>query len=385
MEPSKKISKKTRIGILAVLAVIVLSVGGYLAARQAAQRSFNAAATQTSLSDQDHVPILAFYYIWFDKRSWDRAKVDYPLLGPYSSDDRSIMRKHIQMAKSAGIDGFIVSWKSTDILNPRLEQLIELSAEEGFKLAIIYQGLDFYREPQPVDRVAADLGYFINTYANSPVFNVFGKPMVILSGTWEFSREEIQKLNEIRQDKVLFLASEKNPADYLAKADLVDGNVYYWSSVNPETMTGYQSKLDAFAQAVHDNSGLWIAPAAPGFDARLVGGTSIVERLDGKTLLTELSVARRSSPDAIGLISWNEFSENTHIEPSINYESLYLDLLAKDQNIAISETGDFDSSAPAGLDLTFNPARVGAMAGLAGIVVISMVVLVLRFKRGAEY
>src|SRR5512140_3352310 len=63
------------------------------------------------------IPTLAYYYIWFDVKSWDRAKIDTPLLGRYSSDDRAVMREQIRWAKAAGIKGFIVSWKSTDTLN----------------------------------------------------------------------------------------------------------------------------------------------------------------------------------------------------------------------------------------------------------------------------
>ena len=70
------------------------------------------------------------------------------------------------------------------------------------------------------------------------------------------------------------------------------------------------------ASSVHESGGLWIAPFAPGFDARLVGGTREVPRRDGETLRTEYNAAVSSSPDALGLISWNEFSENTHVEPS---------------------------------------------------------------------
>ena len=65
-------------------------------------------------------PLFAYYYIWFNPTSWNRAKIDYPLLGRYSSDERDVMRQHIEWAKQAGIDGFIVSWKSTPALNRRL-------------------------------------------------------------------------------------------------------------------------------------------------------------------------------------------------------------------------------------------------------------------------
>ena len=70
------------------------------------------------------------------------------------------MRQHIAWAKRAGIDGFIVSWKSTPVLNRRLERLADVAAAEHFKLLVIYQGLDFYREPLPAARVARDLDWF---------------------------------------------------------------------------------------------------------------------------------------------------------------------------------------------------------------------------------
>jgi hypothetical protein len=85
----------------------------------------------------------------------------------------------------------------------------------------------------------------------------------------------------------------------------------------------------AMGEAVHANDGLWVAPAAPGFDSRLLGGTTMIDRKDGKTLRTEIEAALQSMPDAIGLISWNEFSENTHIEPSEKYDHHYLEVLAE--------------------------------------------------------
>src|SRR5256714_11119101 len=72
-------------------------------------------------------PLFAYYYIWFNPSSWNRAKVDYPLLGRYSSDDRAVMRRHIEEAKAAGIGGFLVSWKNTDQLDRRLAKLIQVT------------------------------------------------------------------------------------------------------------------------------------------------------------------------------------------------------------------------------------------------------------------
>ena len=48
-------------------------------------------AKRSNITSQQPIPLLAYYYIWFDPGSWNRAKVDYPLLGRYSSDDKKVM------------------------------------------------------------------------------------------------------------------------------------------------------------------------------------------------------------------------------------------------------------------------------------------------------
>ncbi len=323
-----------------------------------------APAAQPAVSNP--IPTLAYYYIWFDKTSWNRAKIDYPLEGRYSSDDQTVMRQHIRWAKAAGIQGFIVSWKSTEALNRRLDQLIDIAEEENFKLAIIYQGLDFERDPLEIERIATDLDFFIQRYAQRPAFDLFAKPMVIWSGTWMFSPQEIGSVATPNlRDKLLLLASERNLGGYQRLADLVDGNAYYWSSVNPDTFPNYEDKLADMGQAVHKHSGLWIAPAAPGFDARMIGGTTTVERKDGQTLRTQINTALASSPDALGIISWNEFSENSHIEPSQKYGSRYLEVLSEINHLPAPVIGDFDSSEPSQTFPEVMPAaRLVALGGL---------------------
>jgi hypothetical protein len=325
------------------------------------------------------IPELAYYYIWFDTSSWDRAKIDYPLLGRYSSDDSNVMRQHIQWAKAAGVTGFIVSWKSTDTLNRRLEQLAQIAQEENFKLAIIYQGLDFNRNPLPADRIASDLDYFIQHFAALPAFLIYPKPLVIWSGTWKFTPDQIAKVTESRRNDLLILASERNLDGYNRLAKYVDGDAYYWSSVNPDTYPDYQGKLDALSKAVHQNSGLWIPSAAPGFDAHLIGGTNPVPRKNGETLRVEMNTALSSSPDVIGIISWNEFSENSYIEPSVNYGSQYLNLLSEMNHTAEPNIGEFDSSEPiASFPEWFPGTRVAALGGLASVILFALIVIARR-------
>ncbi len=338
-----------------------------------------ATPTQSQPMAANPVPVLAYYYIWYDSTSWDRAKVDTPLLGGYTSDDITVMRKHIQEAKAAGIDGFIVSWKSTDVLNRRLAALAEVAQQENFKLAIIYQGLDFNRNPLPVTQVANDLDYFIQNFATLPVFQIYSKPLVIWSGTWKFSTQDIELVTSTRRGSLLILASERSQDGYARLANLVDGNAYYWSSVNPATFPGYQAKLESMGQLVHKNNGLWIAPAAPGFDARLIGGTTVVDRNNGDTFRTEINAAMASSPDILGIISWNEFSENSYIEPSQKYGTQYTDLLGQILNTPGPKIVEFDSSIPSSVFPELIPgSRLIALGGLVSLVLISLVIILHR-------
>lgn len=273
-------------------------------------------------------PLLAYYYLWYNHGSWNRAKTDYPMIGRYSSGDASIMRRQIEEARSAGIDGFIVSWKDTSINDRRLRLLMSVASQEHFKLAMIYQGLDFFRRPLPVDEVAADFTTFCDKYASDPVFfRLGGKPLTIWSGTWAFSAAAVAQVTSAVRRKILVLSTEKSVPGFQRIADVTDGDAYYWSSVNPATYPGYPAKLSRMSKAIHHDGKYWIAPFAPGFDARLVGGTKIVSRDNGQTLRDEYAAAVRSSPDVLGLISWNEFSENSYVEPSVRYRSQSLDVL----------------------------------------------------------
>lgn len=317
--------------------------------------------------------VLAHFYIWFDPTSWNRAKSDYPAVGRYSSDDVSTMRDQVLLAKSVGIDGFIVSWKSTEVLDPRLEALIAIAELEDFKLAITYQGLDFNREPLPTARIGDDLDLFIERYAGSPAFDIFEKPLVVWSGTDSFTRDEVNVVTNGRAGQVLIVASEKSVEGYARIADVVDGNLYYWSSVDTETFPGYPQKLIDMANEVRAHDGIWIAPAAPGFDSRLLGGKTNVERKGGATLRNQWEGALASIPDAIGIISWNEFSENTHVEPSRNYGTEALNVVADLKNAPRPAAIDFDSSGPEGAPEERSAImRVISLVGFAALIVISL-------------
>ena len=331
-------------------------------------------------NDEVGIPVYAYYYIWFNATSWNRAKSDFPLLGNYSSDERSVMEKHVEDAQSAGLDGFLVSWKHTPLLDTRLALLADVARSRDFSLGIVYQGLDFYRRPLPATRVADDMAWFAKTYGRDEVFARSGGPLVIWAGTWEFTHKEIERVSRRVRDGVTLLASQRNAKEYEPVAGLVDGDAYYWGSMDPEVDEFAQERLDDLGEAVHAKGGLWLPSAAPGFDATLVGGTRVVTRRAGQTLRDEWRLAIDSSADAVGVISWNEFSENSHIEPSEKYGNASLSALAAILSATVPESIAADSSAPGNEPPGPNPWRVGLMLA-AAIALVPGSLLVLAWGR----
>jgi hypothetical protein len=339
--------------VLAIIAVAIVVVSGSDRAfatstggtgeRTAARAATAGRVVQAGSNTGHPTPVLAYYYIWFNPTSWNRAKIDYPLLGRYDSDDPEIMRRHIVAAKDAGIDGFLVSWKHTKILDDRLRTLISVARSEHFSLGIVYQGLDFQRDPLALDVVRSDLEYFVSTFAADPVFQIFDKPVVIWTGSYRHTPAQINDTVGSLRGRLNVLAAARTVSDYTASASVLDGEAYYWSSMDPST-SSTATKMSKMAEAVRANKGLWIAPASPGYDGRSLGGSRVIDRRGGATLRESLQVAVDTQPDAIGLISWNEFSENTYVEPSKQYGARDLQVLADFLGVQRSVKAPTDSS-----------------------------------------
>ncbi|MFL6139093.1 MAG: hypothetical protein ACJ74O_15020 [Frankiaceae bacterium] len=289
------------------------------------------------------IPAWGYYYIWYTPSSWHRAKLDEPQLGCYSSDDPAVMRAHVRMAKAAGLTGFLVSWKHTDGLDARLRMLAAIAVQEHFRLGIVYEALDFHRNPLPSSTVRRDLAWFAATYGHHPAFAADGGPVAVWTGTEDYPTGVVAAVAGAVGRRLTLLASAKSVEDYDRVAGHVDGDAYYWSSGDPATPS-YSRRLAEMAADVHAHGGLWLAPAAPGFNAQALGGHRNIARAGGSTLRLSLAAALASAPDALGIISWNEWSENTYVEPSVRYGKSELAVLAEILHGRVPRTVETDSS-----------------------------------------
>jgi hypothetical protein len=289
--------------------------------------STSSASTDAVVSGEvGQTPVYAYFYQWFTPSSWRRAKVDYPLRGRYSSDDVAVLREQVREARTVGISGFLTSWKDTPALDRRLDRLIRVAQQWNFDVGVVYEALDFSRRPLPVATVESGMRYLVARWGQSISSRYYGRPVIIWTGTDQYTREDVQQVRDALGTSVRLLAAAKSVSGYERIADLVDGEAYYWSSADP-TSPATSAKLAQMSAAVHAHHGIWIAPAPSGFDGTTLGHTRVIARNGGATLRTSLDDAYASKPDAVAVISWNEWSENTYIEPGSRYGSQELTAL----------------------------------------------------------
>jgi hypothetical protein len=106
----------------------------------------------------------------------------------------------------------------------------------------------------------------------------------------------------------------------------MDGSSYYWSTENPYSNTSAGPWLQSLGSQIHAASKTWFAPFIAGYNKQLLGGTC-VPRMGTQTLQNMWQLNAKSKPDGWFGISWNEFVENTYLEPSQALGSSYLDAL----------------------------------------------------------
>ena len=269
--------------------------------------------------------------------------IDIPWEGLYDQGQSGTFDRHIGEAISARITGFVVSWQGTGEIgqnstssgyNARLDLLVArvnaYNAAHGtrFRLALALEAFGNYgRSPAAVIN---DLNYFRSRYAANPAFasSYSSKPMVMLMGSRRYALATVQAVSASARPYV-FLLGDETYLSWARDAALLDGTAYYWSSQDPWNNPQSGSQIAALAAQVHGAGKKWFAPFTGGFNTQLIGGNTCVARRGVKTLDEVWRLNQASAPEGWFGISWNEFVENTYLEPSTLYGRTYLNEIAR--------------------------------------------------------
>ncbi len=328
------------------------------------------------------VPFFAHYYLWWDDNHWlSKLGPNYPhtsfslplpaTLGPdgctattlyagdtlidipapklnlYTQDDPAILAIQINEAANAGLSGFIVSWSgsglttqtlSSTVFNKRLAALVSAvndfnnSHQQKFHLMIGYEGLNNARNPRPNESIKNDWQYFINNYETNSAFQLpqySTKPIFMFLDSRKFSVSDISAITTPYRNSLFILGDEHGITEWnRGVSSYFDGDGWYFSSQNPYTNAFSFTELKTLSNLLKSQGKLWFSPLSAGYNKsnfNLKGGC--VPRKGGQTLLLNYNGNKASNPDGWMYISWNEFLENTYIEPSVLYGNSYLQTL----------------------------------------------------------
>lgn len=267
---------------------------------------------------------LAFYYPWFsvDTPSRWSAGPDEPV-APYATDRADEVAGMVSEARSAGVDGFVVSW-SGDRHRGSVELLMTAVAAPGFTVSPVLE-LPAFRSRSLLIGSAFDAGAAARAaraffdLAEGAALEVDGRRVMFVFGLWELSPAEWRSLRAQIADLDLFVVGDR-----LARSHPVDGSYSYDPNGHGKASLERRARVavdESRLRPLVDPSverRLWAATVSPGLDtrhSRPLWEARRTPRDGGARYDLTWDVALRAHPDWVLVTSWNEWYEQTHIAP----------------------------------------------------------------------
>ena len=275
----------------------------------------------------------------------DVASHFYPLTGPYDSRDPALLEYQVLLMKLSGIDGVIVDWYGSEnfwdygLLNESTQSLFQYIKKAGLLFSICYEdqtirlmidnnhiALEDARTNAQKEMLYLQENLFSDdAYLRSserPVLFVFGPQYFKSASDWE-------KLFSVLNATPV-LITEDNPLPPVTTSSYPWPPM--WASqngvLNEQALNDY---LNSFYKKTA-NWDFWVASAFPGFkdiykEAGVSEGYGFLDARDGETFKSTIQLALKNNPDAIQLVTWNDYGEGTNIEPTIEYGYKYLGIV----------------------------------------------------------
>ncbi|MBI3800782.1 MAG: glycosyltransferase [Deltaproteobacteria bacterium] len=295
-------------------------------------------------------PLGAHYYPWYhagdQPQHWNEnrefaAVTDPPLGGNYSSADPGLIHRHLQMAADAQLDFLVVNWQVTfQGLNPtELEatRMLFAAAEKAPRPLTLAILLAINTDDARV--VEGAVNTLRTEFMRSPVYQrVRGRPLLwyYLSGPFLgfffYQRDLLTQLTRgfyaIATGQIIFNQFVPRPLREFFSGWCVYSPLQVGRRTVREAI--WTSSYRSFAE---NGGAVRVFTVCPGYDdTRLASpqrsqsryrftprrGTRTYEHMQQVALNLE------PSPDLVVVTSFNEFHENTHIEPSLAFGDTFL-------------------------------------------------------------
>ena len=295
-----------------------------------------------------------FYYPWY-ANDFHGAKYlrehliprQWPVLGEYNDRSVSVIKQHADWCRYAGISVWAASWwgpgsrEDTTLLS----HILQTPDLGDIKIAILYETTGRTSDFTNYTRIAGDFTYLAEHYFNHPNYlKINGHPVVVVYLTrvlsaldaLETSVDAMRSASLAKGFEIfiigdhVFGAPPGNAGDMGLLDAVTEYDVYGSMGVSgyagQAAVNAYNSRQNAW-KALAESAGAGFAPSVtPGFNDKGVreGHAPVSRRLtaasDSGSLFKALlqPALDRTDPNLGGLLfitSWNEWHEDTQIEP----------------------------------------------------------------------
>jgi hypothetical protein len=287
--------------------------------------------------------VLTQFYTWYTATSWnDPQFADHPL-ARYSTFEPADVTRLARQALGAGVDAFVVSWLGSTgnggDYDRRMSTILDAVAATGLRACVMTETFfaNASNTPNSTDAqtMLTWLTEAVDLFGSHPAYlRVRGRPVIVVYAASQLDPTVWADVMERLR------AGGRNPllvGDFFHSRHIeVFDAEYQYSNVtlaedalrNLElTETLRVRTFNLLRQG--DRRRIWMASVTPGYDDRLLADRPthvVVDRADGRVYEAQWSAAVDMAADWVMLTSWNEWFENTEIEPSERYGTRYLDL-----------------------------------------------------------
>jgi len=287
--------------------------------------------------------VLAFYYPWYTAETWsDPQMADRPLR-IYSTEAPPDVNAQAVMARAAGIDAWVVSWQGLEAgsgFNDRRMRIALDAARAAGMRACVYtetyvanptndasRGID----PRTLFEWLADI---VDLYGSHPAYlRVGGRPVIFTyaasllpQADWA---EVMARLRTSGRDPLIIGDFVRSTLLEPFDGEYQYSNVFSSGDALADVVRAESLRVRTFNLLREgDRRRVWVASVTPGFDdSHLVDRRTprIVDRSNGGVYDDQWSKAVDTGADWVVVTSWNEWWENTEIEPGQRYGRAYLE------------------------------------------------------------
>ena len=259
-----------------------------------------------------------------DPTQKDIGAAFYPRLGPYSSNDATIVDDHARQARLARIGVLVVSWYPSTH-NENVDEAIGLILEAAAKFGL---EVCFHLEPyegRTALSVRKDVDLVLETYATHRAYHrIDGKPVFYAYDSYQISPNDwTAAFHGARIFFICLVLDKKHLSDYLLNGGPFDAAYTYFGATsftyasNPKHWTD----LANLAKSVQKE---FIPCVAPGYDdlsVRPWNGQNRRERRNGDYYDDMWQNAIDARASIVAITSFNEWHEGTQIEEAVPFST----------------------------------------------------------------